>query len=154
MFDFSPFKDFDRLLVGIDSQFDKLNKMHDVLSKTSPSYPPYNIRKVDDTNYVVELAVAGFTKNDIQIEVDGDTLLIKGNVGSDQDSGWVYKGIANRSFTRVFGLADGVEVVKADLENGLLSIRLEKQTPTPSTKHIPIGDGSIYSGSKQSLLTE
>lgn len=126
----SVFKDFDKFFVGFDDQFNKMVKLHDDITKNIPNYPPYNIRKVDETHYVIEMAVAGFGQNEIDIEIDGGKLVVKGNVASADDEGdFLFKGIAARAFTRSFALNDQVEVKDAELFNGMLKIALERLVP-------------------------
>ena len=77
---FGPgFKDMDRYLVGFDDTFNKLSKLHDDFTKNIPNYPPYNIKKVDDNKYVIELAVAGFARQDIEVTLENNKLIVKGN---------------------------------------------------------------------------
>ena len=125
----NAFKDFDKFFVGFDDQFNKLQQLHDDLTKNIPNYPPYNIRKVDDTHYVIEMAVAGFGQNEIDIEIDGGKLVVKGNVSQESEDNFLFKGIANRAFTRTFALNDQVEVKDAELFNGMLKIALERLIP-------------------------
>lgn len=122
------FKDFDRFFVGFDDQWNKLSSLHDALTKGIPNYPPYNIRKVDDNKYVIELAVAGFATSEIDITLDGDKLIVSGNATDHQDN-FIYRGIANRDFTRTFSLADHIEIDNAEFINGMLRIWLEKIIP-------------------------
>ena len=124
------FKDFDKFFVGFDDQLRQFQKLHDDVTKNIPNYPPYNIRKVDDTHYVIEMAVAGFGQNEIDIEIDGGKLVIKGNVTSTEDGGdYLFKGIAARAFTRSFALNDQIEVKDAEIFNGMLKIALERLVP-------------------------
>lgn len=125
------FKDFDKLYVGFDDQFQRMAKIHDDLSKNVPNYPPYNIKKTGDNTYVVELAIAGFGQQDIEIELADGKLIVKGNISSDekQDESFLFKGISNRAFTRSFVLDDHIEVQNAELLNGMLKIFLEKIIP-------------------------
>lgn len=126
------FKDFDKFFVGYDDQLTKLSKLHDDLTKNIPNYPPYNIKKIDDTHYTIEMAVAGFGQSDIDIEIDGGKLVVKGNVASTEDDAsdsYLFKGIASRAFTRSFALNDQVEVKDAELFNGMLKIALERMIP-------------------------
>lgn len=122
-------KDFDKFFVGFDEQFAKMQKLHDDITKNIPNYPPYNIKKVDDTHYVIEMAVAGFGQNEIDIEIDGGKLVVKGNVSQEAEDNFLFKGIANRAFTRTFALNDQVEVKDAELFNGMLKIALERLIP-------------------------
>ena len=124
------FKDFDKFFVGFDDQLTKLQKLHDDVTKNIPNYPPYNIKKIDDTHYVIEMAVAGFGQTDIDIEIDGGKLVVKGNVNSTEaDDNFLFKGIAARAFTRTFALNDQVEVKDAEIFNGMLKIALERMIP-------------------------
>lgn len=115
--------------IGFDEAFKRLAAMTEALPKLS-GYPPYNIRKIDDNKYVIEMAVAGFGKQDIEIEMKEDVLTVKGylDMGGDDDS-YLFKGIADRAFTRTFALADTIEVKNADLANGMLKIMLERFIP-------------------------
>ena len=130
---FGPgFKDFEKIFVGYDDQFNKMAKMHDDLTKNIPNYPPYNIKKTSDNTYVIELAVAGFAKQDIEIELVDGKMLIKGNVNSDDadtKEAFLFKGIANRAFTRSFALDDHIEVNNAEMINGMLKVFLERIIP-------------------------
>jgi len=144
-------KDFDKFFVGFDDQIAKMQKFHDDFTKNIPNYPPYNIKKVDDTHYVIEMAVAGFGESEIEIEIDGGKLVVKGNVNADgTDNEYLFKGIATRAFTRTFALNDQVEVNNAELFNGMLKIALERIIPeTKKPKKIAVKTG----GGKQ-LLNE
>lgn len=144
------FKDFDKFFVGFDEQFSKMQKLHDDVTKNIPNYPPYNIRKVDDTHYVIEMAVAGFGQNEIDIEIDGGKLVVKGNVKADESEDFLFKGIAARAFTRTFALNDQVEVKDAELFNGMLKIALERLIPeAQKPKKVP-----VKSGNGKQLLNE
>jgi len=127
----SFFKDFGRYGVGFDSLFDRINELHDEVAKNIPNYPPYNIKKTDENTYVIEMAVAGFGKQDITIETEGDKLVIKGNVetAEDDETQSLYQGLAFRPFTRAFTLNDQVEVKNAEMVNGLLKVALERIIP-------------------------
>jgi molecular chaperone IbpA len=113
-------------------------------SATAATYPPYNIKRTDKNTYVIEMALAGFSKQEIEIELDGDKLYIKGAVNksvSDMVS-FIYKGIANRSFAHMFMLNDRVEVKNATMLNGMLRIMLERMTPEQNkVKKVDITDG-------------
>ena len=94
---FGPgFKDFDKFFIGFDDQFSRIAKMHDDLTKNIPNYPPYNIRKTGDNTYVIELAVAGFAKQDIEIEL-ADGMSIAGN-SSIMTRAQVLDGADNQKF--------------------------------------------------------
>jgi molecular chaperone IbpA len=127
---FGPgFKDFDKFFVGFDDQINRLQKLHDDVTKHIPNYPPYNIRKTSETTYVVEMAVAGFAQSEIEVEIDGGKLIIRGNVKQDEANDYIFKGIANRAFTRSFIVDDHVEVKDAEMFNGMLKIALERLIP-------------------------
>lgn len=124
------FKDFDKFFVGFEDQFTRLQKMHDDVTKNIPNYPPYNIRKTGDNTYTIELAVAGFGQSEIDIEIDGGKLIVRGNVSGDNEAtDYLFKGIATRAFTRSFALDDQIEVKDAELFNGMLRIALERLIP-------------------------
>ena len=154
------FKDFDKFYVGFDDQFNKLSKIHDDLTKSIPNYPPYNIKKVDDNKYVIELAVAGFSKQDIDLELDGDKLIVRSNAKTDdKDSteAFLFKGISNRAFTRTFALDDQIEVKGAEMFNGLLQVYLERIIPEhrkPQKIEVAEKGESKAKKSKSQLLTE
>lgn len=128
---FGPgFKDFDRFFVGFDDQTKRMQQLHDDMTKNIPNYPPYNIKKVDDNKYVIEMAVAGFGKSDIEIEMVDEKLMVRGNIRSDEsDYPYLWQGIANRAFTRMFALGDHIEVRNAALVNGMLKVVLERIIP-------------------------
>lgn len=114
-------------MIGFDDMIRKMSNFGDI---KVPGYPPYNIRKIDENKYVIEMAVAGFGKQDLEIELKEGVLTIKGNVTTNSnDSEYIFKGIADRSFSRRFTLADTVEVKNAELINGLLKVFLEKLIP-------------------------
>lgn len=133
-------KDLDKFFVGYDQVFDRLREFHDTATKNIPNYPPYNIKKTDDDKYVIEMAVAGFGKQDIEIETEGDKLVIKGNseTDSEETANTLYQGLALRPFTRMFTLSDQVEVRNAEMINGLLRITLERLIPESQRKQIEI----------------
>ena len=119
--------------VGFDRIFDNLSRYVDN-NATSTGFPPYNIRKEGDYNYVIELALAGFGKDDIEVEVADSTLSIRStkkpldeDVSSNEDT--VYRGISYRKFERKFTLAEDVVVNEAKLENGMLILNLERVVP-------------------------
>lgn len=125
-------KDFDKFFVGFDDQFGRLSKMHEDLTKNIPNYPPYNIRKTGDNTYLIELAVAGFAKQDIEVELKDTSLIVTGKSttdDSDSMNSFLFKGIANRAFTRTFALNEQIEVKDAEMLNGMLKIFLERIVP-------------------------
>ena len=136
--------------IGFEPILKRLSEISESFPKI-PTYPPYNIKKVDENKYVIEIAVAGFGKQDIEVELQDGTLTVRGNVSSEE-ADYIYKGIAERAFTRQFTLADTVEVKNADLINGMLKIWLERFIPEEKKpKTIPIGEPET---SSKQLLTE
>jgi molecular chaperone IbpA len=150
------FKDFDKFYVGFDDQYNRLSKIHDDLTKNIPNYPPYNIKKVGDNTYVVEIAVAGFARQDIEIELANNTMVIKGNTSTDEDdNNFLFKGIANRNFTRSFTLDEQIEVKDAEMLNGMLKVFLERIIPEhKKPKKIEVKEKATKASSKPELLTE
>lgn len=137
------FKDFDRFFVGFDPLMKKLATAAEQTVKLAQNYPPYNIKKVDDNKYVIEMAVAGFGKQDLEMELVDDKLVIKGNsnVDTENEPEVLYQGLAMRPFTRQFTLADNVEIRGAQLLNGILRIGLEALVPETKKVKIDIDDG-------------
>lgn len=98
--------------------------------KASSGYPPYNIEVVEENNYAITVAVAGFKEAELELQVENGVLTVRGKKEtSDTDRSFLHQGIANRSFERKFNLADHIEVVGADLADGLLTVRLVKEIP-------------------------
>ena len=114
--------------VGYDRIFDHLSRYVDN-NTTSTGFPPYNIRKEGDYNYTIEMALAGFGKKDIEVEVAESTLSVRSMKENDEDDSTVYRGISYRKFDRKFTVADDVVVNGASLENGMLTIDLERVVP-------------------------
>lgn len=126
---FAQLPNMDRYFVGADRVMKKLADIADQSVQVVSKYPPYNIKKVDEDRYVIEMAVAGFGKNELDIELADSKLKVSGNVTSDDSSEYLFKGIAERGFTREFTLADNVEVKSSSLVNGMLKIWLEAFVP-------------------------
>lgn len=131
LLDSPALRDFEKLFVGFEEHFGRLAKLSVDLTKQVTNYPPCNVRKVDDTHYVIELALAGFAKQDVDVEMDDGKLVITGKAQADTtpDENYLFRGIANRAFTRAFVLNDRVEVRNAELVNGMLRIALERMVP-------------------------
>jgi molecular chaperone IbpA len=139
-FDLAPLY---RNTVGFDRLFSMLDQFVGV--DAAPSYPPYNIERTGENAYRISVAVAGFTDRDLTIEVKENTLSVRGEKQNSEErkSDVLYQGIAARTFERRFQLADGVQVVGAALENGLLHVDLLREIPeTKKPKLIPISTGS------------
>jgi molecular chaperone IbpA len=119
-------KSLDPFTVGFDDVLDQIRDISETVAKATPGYPPYNIKQVKDNKYVIEMAVAGFAKTDIEVTLDGNKLVIKGAVvEADDTDNYIFKGIANRNFTRQFTLADKIEIKDAEIANGMLKVWLE-----------------------------
>ena len=126
-FDFAPYR---RSTVGFDRLFDMLENSN--LGQSQENYPPFDLIKTGENDYTIQLAVAGFTPQEIDITAQQNVLLVSGRKSdeSDEQSGnFIYRGIANRSFERRFALADHIQVRGADLKDGLLSIELVREIP-------------------------
>ena len=118
----------DPFLIGFTREFDRLNTLQK--SNSSVSYPPYNVIKIDDDNYRLDLAVAGFDKSNVDVSVKDNTLLIKGEKDEDEvDANFVYRGIATRKFTRSFALGEYMEVDGAEMSNGILAVSITRIVP-------------------------
>ncbi|CAB5218198.1 IbpA Molecular chaperone (small heat shock protein) [uncultured Caudovirales phage] len=97
--------------------------------KTTSSFPPYNVKKIDEDNFTIELAVAGYDRDELEINVEKDTLTIKSDKENDDKSEFMHRGIAGRNFTQHFTLGEYMNVKSASLENGLLIIKIERELP-------------------------
>lgn len=113
--------------IGFDRQFKLFDELSGTLKNTS--YPPYNIRKIDEENYELELAVAGFSKSDIEMVVKDQVLTIKGTKVAKLDSEYIHKGIGERDFTQSFVLAEYVKIVTASMNDGILNVKLTRELP-------------------------
>ena len=127
------FDNFDQLTpyaVGFDRIFNDLQRYTEN-TVTSTGFPPYNIRKEGEFNYVIEMALAGFGKEDLEIETVNGTLVVRSIKESDDSEyvGNIYRGIAYRKFERKFTIHDDIVVSNASLENGMLTIKLERIIP-------------------------
>lgn len=112
--------------IGFDRMFDMLQRDFDIPTN---GYPPYNIKKDGDYKFSIEIALAGFSKEDIEVKVAEGELSIKSIKDKSSEDNTLYKGIAHRKFNRVFTLAENIEVKDAELNNGMLTIKLEKIIP-------------------------
>ncbi len=121
--------------VGFDSIFDEFDRMLESVDRghINANYPPYNIKKINENQYFIEVALAGFAKEDIDVELKDSTLTVKNKlqekVTDDKSNGVIHKGISTRQFERVFTIAEDIKVKEAELKNGLLSIDLERIIP-------------------------
>lgn len=115
----------DPFFLGFDDQFVRW----ETNKKTTSSFPPYNVKQIDEDNYMIELAVAGYSREDLEIKVEKDTLTIKSDKENDDKSDFLHRGIAGRNFTQHFTLGEYMSVKSASLENGLLTIKIERELP-------------------------
>jgi molecular chaperone IbpA len=135
--------------VGFDSIFDRF---FDMDTTRDSGYPPYNIRKINEAQYVIEIALAGFSKDDIEVELTEGTLTVRSKkleeqTELDSEDSYVHKGIAKRSFLRCWTLSDDMFVRGADLKDGMLIIGLEKVIPDEKKPRlINIGSGDVSEG--------
>lgn len=114
--------------VGFESMFSELDRLSG--EDRSPNWPPYNIKKLNESIFVIELALSGYSENDVEITVKENVLVVKGDQPkSDESVSYLFQGIAKRSFSRTFTLADSVIVKSAAMVNGMLTVTLEKIIP-------------------------
>ena len=124
----SAFPQVESRLIGFDRVFDAVNRLHSIEGGQSNSFPPYNIKKLDDENYEITLALAGFKKSELSVVVEDGSLVVKGEQEKSEDE-FLHKGIAERNFTRTWALADEVKVSGSKLEDGVLTISLVHEIP-------------------------
>ena len=143
--DLSIFNSLRPFSIGFDNMFDQFESLlgHGGLS-TQSNYPPYNIRKAGKDKYAIEVAVAGFNKDDVEVEYEDNLLTVKTKkvdkaVEKDMDGEIIHRGISQRSFSRSFTIADDIKVEGAEIKDGLLTIKCEKIVPEQKKrKLIPI----------------
>ena len=135
-FDLTPFY---RITVGIDRLFDRITRNID-LAANAGNYPPYNIERVAENLYDIVIAVAGFGEDEISVEVEGNQLTVRGEKAPQEpEPEYLHRGLAFRDFERRFTLAEHMEVIKAEVKNGLLLIQLQRIVPeTMKPKKIAI----------------
>jgi molecular chaperone IbpA len=124
--DLTPFRNF---TVGFDSLFDELENYKPI------NYPPYNISKIKDGEYKVEMAIAGFTKKDITVTAKENILAVNGKK-EKSESDFLYKGIGERSFSQTFRLAEYMFIEKAEMKDGILRIFLKQELPEEKKEKI------------------
>ena len=147
-FDLTPFY---RSTVGFDRLFSLLDQAAGL--EAAPTYPPYNIERTSENGYRISIAVAGFGDKDLSIEVKENALTVRGDKTTEEGAKKaeiLHQGIAARAFERRFQLADGVQVVGATLEHGLLQVDLVREVPeAKKPRLIPTGAGATVSLEKQ-----
>lgn len=134
-----------RATVGFDRLFDELNR--DFANSKSTGYPPYNVAEINDDEWMISLAVAGFGMGNLEITLDKNILTVEGTAPKgDEEVKYLHKGIGGRNFRRQFTLADHIEVEHAGLELGMLNIHLKRNVPEEmQPKRIAINDTSTLS---------
>ncbi len=154
-------KNISKLLVGFDPLMDKIAEAAQQTAQIAQNYPPYNLKKTGDNTYVIEIAVAGFGKQDLEIELVDGKLIVKGNAKSGDESTedgffpkYLHQGLAMRPFTRSWTLADSVEIKSGDLANGILKIWLEAITPESKKVKIDIKDAASEQNDTEEYLAE
>ena len=138
---------FHRATIGFDRMFNELERQF-ANSPNGNGYPPYNIAQINEDEFMISLAVAGFGMDNLSIEKDGNTLKIEGTAPKgDENVNYLHKGIGGRNFRREFTLADHVDVVTANLELGMLNVHLKRELPEElQPKKIKINDGLTIEG--------
>lgn len=126
--------------------FDHFERLVDILSKADDSYPPYNIEQVGECGFRITLALAGFRRESISVTLDNNQLIIRGKQEVDPNTVYLHRGIAARQFMRSFVLADGLEVIGAEFEDGLLHINLRRVRKNENIRHIEISSSSAGKG--------
>jgi molecular chaperone IbpA len=116
----------DPFFIGFNRELSRLNTAH---KTNSQSYPPYDLIKLDEDTYRISIAVAGFSKENVNVSVDNGTLIIKGEIVEVTDAEIVHKGIAGRKFTRSFALGEYMEVTGAEMKDGMLHINVDRIIP-------------------------
>lgn len=125
-FTLDPFKD--PFFIGFNRELERLNNIHTLA--TRQSYPPYDIVKFNDDEYVVSIAIAGFDKEDVTVTVHNGSLVVKGEAEDlEIDGTFIHKGIAARKFTRTFALGEYMEVSSAEFKDGMLNINIKRNVP-------------------------
>ena len=116
----------DPFFIGFNRELGRLNTAY---KTNSQSYPPYDLLKLDDDTYQISLAIAGFSREDIDVSVDNGTLIIRGEIVEVTDAEVVHKGIAGRKFVRSFALGEYMEVTSAELKDGMLHVHVVRIVP-------------------------
>ena len=143
------FGDIERALgfsIGFDSMFDRLLGNSTQHVTNNQGFPPYNIRKDGDFKYFIEMAVAGLSEEDLEVELKESVLQIRSKQSTEDEANYVHRGIAKRTFERSFTLSDDIVVKGCDLTNGMLTVALEKIIREEKrARLIPIGNKKIKS---------
>ena len=117
----------DPFFIGFNRELERMAHVHQIA--TRQTYPPYDVLKLDEDTFQVSIAVAGFTKEDIDVSVENGTLIVKGEITEVTDGEYLHKGVAARKFTRTFALGEYMEVIGASIEDGMLHVNVERIIP-------------------------
>jgi len=117
----------DPFFIGFNRELDRLSNIY--REATHQSYPPYNLVKIDEDNYQLSLAIAGYSKDEVSVFVDNGSLVVKGEKTEETENQILHKGIATRKFTRTFALGEYMEVDRAEMADGILNIFVERNIP-------------------------
>lgn len=117
----------DPFFIGFNRELERMATVHQ--AATRQTYPPYDVLKLDEDTFQVSIAVAGFTKDDIDVSVENGTLIVKGEITEVTDGEYLHKGIAARKFTRTFALGEYMEVTGASIEDGMLHVNVDRIIP-------------------------
>lgn len=124
--------DIDKYSIGMDEWFNRMSSIH----STDVNYPPYNVVKTSNTETRLEIALAGFKKNEITVYTENNKLFVEGHREPNNEKEYVYRGLATRTFTRVWTISDDVEVKSVNFEDGLLSVNLVRIIPEHQKKKV------------------
>lgn len=127
------FDTLNRALIGFDTMFDTLERRF--ANSVSNNYPPHNVRRTAENQYEIQMAVTGFDKEEISVTLEDDVLKIKGESNTPDESTdivYIHRGLATRNFAKEFPLAEHIEVVGAEIKNGLLTVKLVRNVPEPA----------------------
>jgi len=119
-----------RALIGFDTMFDQLERRF--ANQVSNNYPPHNIIRTGENTYLIEVAVAGFAKNEVTVSLEDNELTIKGEkaeIDENAEIQYLHRGLASRNFNRVFPLAEHIKVQGAEIKDGILTVKLERIVP-------------------------
>ena len=116
-----------RALIGFDTMFNNMERRF--ANQITNNYPPHNVIKIDDNNYEIQVAVTGFSKDEVTVEVDQNVLIVTGGRDVEEEKQFLYRGLAQRNFVKHFPLAEHMEVLGAEQKNGVLTVKIERIVP-------------------------
>ena len=126
------FNDIEKYSIGLDGWLDRVSNVNHLQS----NYPPYNLIRVSDSEYSLEVAVAGFKSNELTVYTENGQLVVEGNKSSNEDKEYLYRSLSHKNFKRVWSLAEEIEVKKVSFEDGLLVVKLWKIVPDKQKKKV------------------